>query len=94
MAGLHLFHDGQCLRGRDSSISAPIQNRPLVRVYRTDGTEPPPLSTSDVTGSMALSPGARFIAVAPDSSFLGGVSVFRIEDGALISSRTFSVDTF
>lgn len=71
-------------------------DRPIVRVYRTDGTEPPLLSTStsDVTGSMALSPGARFIAVAPDSSFLGGVSVFRIEDGALISSRTFTVDTF
>lgn len=38
--------------------------------------------------------GAVFSAVAPDPSSLGGPSVFRIEDAAVISSRTFTLDTF
>ncbi len=69
--------------------------RPFVMTYRSDGSIPLIVWTNDLAGSMAMSPGARYLAVADElSSNVAGVAVFRIADGRLVSRRAFTWDTF
>jgi hypothetical protein len=72
-----------------------LQQSTFVRVYRTDGSElqrlPPRPS---IPNSMAVSPDGKFVTMADNAGEQGGVTVYRVDDGSVVGSRTFPTDTF
>jgi hypothetical protein len=43
---------------------------------------------------MAVSPDGKFVTMADNAGEQGGVTVYRVDDGSVVGSRTFPTDTF
>jgi hypothetical protein len=58
-------------------------------VYRTDGTplQQLPISNTNATGSLAISPDGKLIAVAEDLGLPAGVTVYSVDDGTIVEER-------
>ena len=66
----------------------------FVRVYKTDGTKLLDVPTKQAINTLAVSPTGAFVAIGHPIYDGDGASVYRVEDGMRLGSRTFIADTF
>jgi outer membrane protein assembly factor BamB len=65
----------------------------FVRVYKTDGTKLRDVLTKQSIDTLAVSPSGAFVTIGHPIYDGSGASVYRVEDGMLMGSRTFIADT-